>query len=107
MHDYQHVAVSPDGKCAAGCGHLLERSRPTEYFTLKPRGNVCFPAAYNLEDLGKAQFFPLPIDRYWAIRSLVFSPDGRFLVAGGEDGNAMYATGLSNGGTMTQPPRGH
>jgi WD40 repeat protein len=88
-HEYQHVAVSPDGKWAAGCGHLLERSRPTEYFTLTPTGNVCFLAVYNLEELGKAEFFPLPSDGYWVINSLVFSPDGRFLVAGGGDGLNM------------------
>jgi WD40 repeat protein len=89
-HEYQHVAVSPDGKWAAGCGRLLERSRPTEYFTVKRTGKW-FLAVFNLEDLDKAKFFPLPADiDTWAINSLVFSLDGQFLVTGGGDGSALY-----------------
>jgi hypothetical protein len=89
-HEYQHVAVSPDGEWAAGCGRLLERSRPTEYFTVKRTGKW-FLAVYNLKDLDKSKFFPLPGDiDTWVINSLVFSGDGRFLVAGGGDGRAQY-----------------
>lgn len=91
MHEYQHVAVSPDGKWAAGCGHLLERSRATEYSALKPTGKVCFLAVYNLEEPDKAAFFPLPGDiDTWIINSLVFSGDSRFLVTGGGDGGVLY-----------------
>jgi WD40 repeat protein len=90
-HEYQHVSVSPDGKWAAGCGHLLERSRETEYYALKPTGKICFVAVFNLEELYNAEFFPLPGDiDTWVINSLVFSGDGRFLVAGGGDGRAQY-----------------
>jgi WD40 repeat protein len=89
-HEYQHVAVSPDGKWAAGCGRLLERSRPTEYFTVKRTGKW-FLAVYNLEDPDKAKFFPLPGDiDTWVINSIVFSADGRFLVTGGGNGAQLY-----------------
>jgi WD40 repeat protein len=88
-HEYQHVAVSPDGKWAAGCGHLLERSRQTEYFTLGPLGKV-FLAVFNLEELDKAEFFPLQADDTWVINSLEFSVDGRFLVTGGGHGGTLF-----------------
>jgi WD40 repeat protein/tRNA A-37 threonylcarbamoyl transferase component Bud32 len=89
-HEYQHVAVSPDGEWAAGCGRLLERSRPTEYFTVKRTGKW-FLAVYNLKDLDKSKFFPLPGDiDTWVINSLLFSLDGRFLVTGGGNGGQLY-----------------
>jgi WD40 repeat protein len=89
MHEYQHVAVSRDGNWAAGCGHILDRPRETEYLALDPRGDVCFVAMHNLES-NEHDFFPLPAETdTWVIRSIVFSPDSKLLVTGGGDGPAF------------------
>jgi WD40 repeat protein/tRNA A-37 threonylcarbamoyl transferase component Bud32 len=90
IHEYQHVAISSNGQWAAGCGHILNRPRETEYLALDPRGNVCFVAVHNLES-NEHDFFPLPADTdTWIIRSIVFSPDSKFLVTAGGDGPVLY-----------------
>jgi WD40 repeat protein len=84
LHEYRHVAVSPDGKWAAGCGNILDR--PREYLAQIPKSTICFVAVYDLESTNH-DFFLLPADvDTWIIRSIVFSPDGKLLVTGGGDG---------------------
>ena len=90
LHEYQQVAVSPDGKWAAGCGHILERPRQTEYLAVKPTGNVCFVAVFNLETK-RLEHFPLQVDlTNWYIRSIEFSPDSRYLVSCGGNASVYY-----------------
>jgi WD40 repeat protein len=92
LHEYSHVVVSSDGKWAAGCGHVLDRPRPNEYFFTPAVGKVCFVAIYNLEtDNRELQFFPITTDfDTWVIRAIEFSPDSKFLVAGGGDFGPFY-----------------
>jgi WD40 repeat protein len=89
-HEYLNVTASSDGKWVAGCGHILEHPRETEYFSTNARGNVCFVAIVDLVS-DQQEFIPLPADRrMWVIRSIEFSPDGNFLVAGGGDSFEYY-----------------
>lgn len=90
-HEYQHVAVSPDGKWVAGGGHLLDRPRETDYFALKPFGATCFVTIFNLES-ERHEFFRLATteSNTWIINRMSFSPDGNTLIAGGGDGSALY-----------------
>ena len=86
LHEYLYVTASSDGKWAAGCGQILDHTRDTEYFSIYARSNVCFVTIVNLES-GPPEIFPLPANRkLWVTKSLAFSPDGRFLVAGGGEG---------------------
>jgi WD40 repeat protein len=105
LHEYQHVVVSHDGKWAAGCGHILQRPRQTDYFALQPRGNNCFIALYNLESRQRELFsLPTPLTDTWVINRIRFSPDDRFLVTAGGDGTALYRVDLfeRTGGTFSR-----
>jgi serine/threonine protein kinase/WD40 repeat protein len=85
LHEYQHVVVSPDGKWAAGSGHILPRPCQTKYLASRPRGNVGFVFICNLETKWQ-HLFPIPTDSPGLyIRCIKFSPDSKFLVACGGD----------------------
>jgi WD40 repeat protein/tRNA A-37 threonylcarbamoyl transferase component Bud32 len=89
LHEYRNVTASFDGKWAAGSGQILERVRKTEnYYALS--GSVCFVNIVDLES-DRRYFFELPADRkLWLIKSLEFSADGKFLVAGGGGTSEYY-----------------
>jgi serine/threonine protein kinase/WD40 repeat protein len=84
-HIYQHVTASPDGKSVAGCGRILDNlDDDKNYFS--GMAKVCFVVIVNLES-GQRDYFEPPADRnQWVIKSLAFSPDSNFLVAGGGEG---------------------
>jgi serine/threonine protein kinase/WD40 repeat protein len=107
-HEYLNVTASSDGKWVAGCGHILEHPRETEYFRTNARGNVCFVNIVNLES-GQQYFRALPADRrMWVIRAIEFSPDGNFLLAGGGDSFEYYRVDIfkREGNTFRHlPPR--
>ena len=82
LHEYHHVAVSPDGKWAAGSGRILQRPSQTEYLATRPAGKDCFVAICHLESR-HWELVPLPAEPRWYIRFIEFTPDGKTLVAGG------------------------
>ena len=82
LHEYHHVAVSPDGRWAAGGGRILKRPSQTKYLANRPAGKDCFVVICHLESR-HWKLFPLTAEPMWYIRFVEFTPDGKTLVVGG------------------------